>query len=109
MPNGYSYQLIENGLNISGGQRQSIVLARAFLRKAKILVLDEPTSSMDSETEQKVVNNIFSLPYNPTIIISTHRLQHLTKTNKIAVMLNGEITRFGPTDEIIQIQKSPKG
>tara|TARA_B110000003_G_C16646290_1_gene532204 strand:- start:322 stop:2034 length:1713 start_codon:yes stop_codon:yes gene_type:complete len=109
LPNGYSYQLIENGLNISGGQRQSIVLARAFLRKAKILVLDEPTSSMDSETEQKVVNNIFSLPYNPTIIISTHRLQHLTKTNKIAVMLNGEITRFGPTDEIIQIQKSPKG
>tara|TARA_B110000483_G_scaffold214044_1_gene263629 strand:+ start:37 stop:1605 length:1569 start_codon:yes stop_codon:yes gene_type:complete len=109
LPNGYSYPLIEGGLNISGGQRQSIVLARAFLRKAKILVLDEPTSSMDSETEERVVNNIFSLPYNPTIIISTHRLQHLTKTNKIAVMVNGEITRFGPTEEIIQIQKNPKG
>ncbi len=109
LPNGYSYQLIENGLNISGGQRQSISLARAFLRKSKILVLDEPTSSMDSETEEKVVKNIFSLPHNPTIIISTHRLQHLTKTDKIAVVVNGQIARFGPTNEIIQIQKNPEG
>ena len=90
---------------MSGGQRQSIALARAFIRKPKILVLDEPTSSMDSETEEKVINNIFSLPYKPTIIISTHRIQHLTKTDKNGIIVNGELARFGPTNEIIKQQK----
>ena len=105
LPGGYSYQLVENGLNLSGGQRQSIALARALIRKPKILVLDEPTSSMDAETENQVVQNLFSLPYNPTIIISTHRVQHLTNTDKIAVILNGQLARFGPTSEVIQVQK----
>ena len=105
LPGGYGYQLAENGPNLSGGQRQSIALARAFIRKPKILVLDEPTSSMDSETEEKVINNIFSLPYEPTIIISTHRIQHLTKTDKIGIIVNGELARFGPTNDIIKQQK----
>ena len=105
LPGGYNYQLVENGLNLSGGQRQSIALARALIRKPKILVLDEPTSSMDAETENQVVQNIFSLSYNPTIIISTHRVQHLTNTDKIAVILNGQLARFGPTSEVIQVQK----
>ncbi len=105
LPGGYNYPLIDNGLNLSGGQRQSIALARAFIRKPKILVLDEPTSSMDSQTEEMVIKNIFSLPYNPTIIVSTHRLQHLTNTDKIAIIVNGKLTRFGPTSEIIQQQE----
>lgn len=104
LPGGYNYPLIENGMNLSGGQRQSISLARALIRKPKILVLDEPTSSMDSETETKVIENIFSLPYNPTIIISTHRIQYLTNTDKVIVLLNGQIARFGPTNEVIQQQ-----
>lgn len=106
LPGGYGYQLIENGMNLSGGQRQSIALARALIRKPKLLVLDEPTSSMDSETEEKVVNNIFSLPHNPTIVISTHRIQHLTRTNKIGIVVNGQIARLGPTNEIIKQQKA---
>lgn len=104
LPGGYNYPLIENGMNLSGGQRQAISLARALIRKPKILVLDEPTSSMDSETETKVIENIFSLPYNPTIIISTHRIQYLTNTDKVIVLLNGQIARFGPTNEVIQQQ-----
>tara|TARA_B110000008_G_scaffold203391_1_gene202067 strand:+ start:11612 stop:13309 length:1698 start_codon:yes stop_codon:yes gene_type:complete len=106
LPGGYGYQLIENGMNLSGGQRQSIALARAFIRKPKLLVLDEPTSSMDSETEEKVVRNIFSLPHNPTIIISTHRIQHLTNTDKIGIVVNGKIARLGPTKDILQQQKA---
>lgn len=105
LPGGYGYQLIENGTNLSGGQRQSIALARAFIRKPKLLVLDEPTSSMDSETEERVVRNIFSLPNNPTIVISTHRIQHLTNTNKIGIVVNGQIVRLGPTDEILKQEK----
>jgi ABC-type transport system involved in cytochrome bd biosynthesis fused ATPase/permease subunit len=61
---------------------------------------------MDSETEEKIVKNIFSLPYNPTIIISTHRIQHLTNTDKIAILVNGKIMRIGPTKEILQQQKA---
>ena len=106
LPGGYGYQLIENGMNLSGGQRQSIALARAFIRKPKLLVLDEPTSSMDSETEEKVVRNIFSLPHNPTIIISTHRIQNLTNTDKIGIVVNGKIARLGPTKDILQQQKA---
>lgn len=106
LPGGYNYQLIEGGMNLSGGQRQSIALARAFIRKPKILILDEPTSSMDTETEEKIVKNIFSLEYNPTIIISTHRIQHLINTDKVAVLVNGQISRIGPTSEIIQQQKN---
>ena len=95
-------------MNLSGGQRQSIALARALIRKPKILMLDEPTSSMDSETEQKVTENLFKLPYKPTIIISTHRLQNLINTDKIGILVNGQIARFGPTNEIIQQQNNEK-
>jgi len=105
LPGGYNYQLSEGGMNLSGGQRQSIALARAMIREPKILILDEPTSSMDSETEEKVIKNIFNLPNNPTIIISTHRIQHLINTDKIAILMNGQISRIGPTKDIIQQQK----
>ena len=105
LPGGYNYNLIENGMNLSGGQRQSIALARALIRKPKILILDEPTSSMDTDTEEKVIKNIFSLPNNPTIIISTHRIQHLVNTDKIAILVAGQISRIGPTSDIIQRQE----
>ena len=71
----------------------------------KILILDEPTSSMDSEIEKKIIKNIFNLPNNPTIIISTHRIQHLINTDKIAILMNGQISRIGPTKDIIQQQQ----
>ena len=103
LPGGYNYVLRENGINLSGGQRQAISLARAIIkRKPKILVLDEPTSSMDSENELKVINNLYSLDQNPTIIISSHKINILTKVDKIAVILNGKIANFGPTNEIIK-------
>jgi len=105
LPGGYNYMLSENGANLSGGQRQGIALARALIRKPKLLILDEPTSSMDNDTETKVVNNIFSLDYNPTIIISTHRINHLTNTDKIGILVNGKIARIGSTSEVIQYEK----
>tara|TARA_B100000579_G_C22743510_1_gene810306 strand:- start:5 stop:1261 length:1257 start_codon:yes stop_codon:yes gene_type:complete len=104
LPGGYNYVLRENGSNLSGGQRQAISLARALIKKPKILVLDEPTSSMDSETELKVMENLHNLKEKPTIIISSHKLGILTKSNKIAVILNGKLAAFGPTNEIIKTQ-----
>ncbi|MFL2815724.1 MAG: ATP-binding cassette domain-containing protein [Alphaproteobacteria bacterium] len=101
LPGGYNYELAEGGSNLSGGQRQAIALARAFIRKPKILVLDEPTSSMDGNTEQIIIENIFSLEFNPTIIISTHRTNHLNQVDKIGVIVDGKLVRFGKKDDMI--------
>ena len=106
LPGGYNYNLIENGANLSGGQRQAIALARSLIRKPKLLVLDEPTSSMDGETEEKIINNIMSLPYNPTLIISTHRTNHLIRTDKIAVIVDGKLAAFGPREQILKEKKA---
>ena len=79
---------------------------KKFYQKPKLLVLDEPTSSMDANTEQIIINNIMNLPYNPTILISTHRTNHLLKTNKVCVIVDGKLAAFGPTNEIIKESKS---
>ena len=102
LPGGYNYKLVENGANLSGGQRQSIALARCLIRKPKLLVLDEPTSSMDGATEEKIINNIMSLSYNPTLIISTHRTNHLLRVDKIGVIIDGNLVQYGPRDEIVK-------
>lgn len=104
LPGGYNYQLRQGGSSLSGGQRQAIALARCFIRKPKILVLDEPTSAMDGTTEQKIINNILSLEYNPTIIISTHRTNHLNQVDKIGIMGDGKILRYDNKDKIINQQ-----
>lgn len=106
LPGGYNYKLVDGGSNLSGGQRQAIALARSLLREPKLLVLDEPTSSMDSNTEEIIINNIMSLSYNPTIIISTHRTNHLLRTNKIGVIVDGKLAAFGPREEILKEKKS---
>jgi len=104
LPKAYFYEISEQGLNLSGGQRQSIALARALIRKPKILVLDEPTSSMDTESEMKVINHIFNLDYKPTIIIATHNAKHLLNVDTVAVMMNGKINRVAPRHEIVKTQ-----
>lgn len=105
LPGGYNYVLKENGSNLSGGQRQAISLARAIIKKPRILILDEPTSSMDSESETKVMENLYNLEQKPTLIISSHKLNILAKADKIAVILNGSLAAFGPTNEIIKSEK----
>ena len=107
LPGGYNYKLVENGANLSGGQRQSIALARCLIRKPKLLVLDEPTSSMDGATEERIINNIMSLSYNPTLIISTHRTNHLLRVDKIGVIIDGNLVQYGPREEIVK-QNNPE-
>ena len=102
LPGGYNYVLTESGSNLSGGQRQAIALARCLVRKPKILVLDEPTSSMDGATEEKIINNILSLPYNPTILISTHRTNHLMRVDKIGILIDGKLVQYGNREDILK-------
>jgi ABC-type bacteriocin/lantibiotic exporter with double-glycine peptidase domain len=91
MENGYHTNLGERGSLISGGQRQRIGLARAIYRKNQILVLDEATSALDAETESKILENIFMLNKNLTVIIVSHSKNALSICEKIYLVSDGSV------------------
>jgi ATP-binding cassette subfamily C protein LapB len=90
-PKGYDLEIQERGIGLSGGQRQAINLARSLLHDPKILLLDEPTSSMDQGTEKKVVESLESVTTETTMIIVTHRNPILTMVDRVFVLENGQI------------------
>jgi len=73
-----------------------------LVRKPKVLVLDEPTSSMDGNTEEKIINNLLSLSYKPTVIVSTHRTNHLARVDKIGILIDGQLVQYGPREKILR-------
>lgn len=101
MPQGYETRLGENGAGLSGGQRQRIAIARAMLKDADILILDEATSSLDSESEALVRDALERLTLNKTSIVIAHRLSTITKADMIVVMNNGEIVEQGSRRELL--------
>lgn len=100
-PLGMDLQVGERGYNISGGQRQSIALARAFISKRPIVLLDEPTNAMDFNTEVKVINNLKQATKDKTTIIITHKPSILTIVDRLLVMDDGALVMDGPKDEIL--------
>ena len=90
-PKGYEMEIRERGLGLSGGQKQTINLARSLLHDPKVLLLDEPTSSMDQGTEKKVVNQLKSFCANKTMMIVTHRNPILVMVDRVFVLENGKI------------------
>ena len=93
--------------SLSGGQKVKVVLAASLWLNPHLVILDEPTSSMDGATEERIINNIMSLSYNPTLIISTHRTNHLLRVDKIGVIIDGNLVQYGPRDEIVK-QNNPE-
>ena len=85
MPDGYETFVTENGATFSGGQRQRIVLARAYLKKAPILIMDEPTSALDAENEERVIQDIVNNTPGQTVLIISHRETQIKSLKKIAV------------------------
>ena len=90
-PKGYDLEIREKGDGLSGGQKQTINLARSLLHDPQILLLDEPTSSMDQGSEQKVVNSLKEISENKTMVIITHRNPILTMVDRVFVLENGKI------------------
>lgn len=100
LPNGYDTFVGERGIRLSGGQRQRIGLARAFYRRADILMLDEATSALDNETEQGVMDNIRRIEKDITVIMIAHRLSTIKHCDHIIRLAAGEIVAQGTFDEV---------
>ena len=88
---GYNTKLEENGHNISGGERQRIILARALLKASNIYLIDEGLNAIDVNLERKILKNIFSAYSNKTFIIVSHRLENIDLYDKIIEMENGKV------------------
>jgi len=101
LPHGYDTYLGERGLRLSGGQRQRIAIARAFIRNAPILVLDEATASLDSQSEAEVQKAIDHLAENRTVICVAHRLSTLRSMDQILVLQKGRVVERGSFDQLL--------
>ena len=101
LENGYDTIVGERGVKLSGGQRQRIALARAFLKKSKIIILDEATSALDSKTEADIQDSIEKLIAGKTVIAIAHRLSTLKKMDRILVLDKGKIVSDGTHEELM--------
>jgi ATP-binding cassette subfamily C protein LapB len=99
---GFDMPAGEQGRSLSGGQRQTVALARALLHDPPILILDEPSSSMDARTEKRLCNNLKSILESKTLILVTHRASLLTLVDRVIVLDNGSIRADGPKDNILE-------
>ena len=95
LPDGYDTLIGENGIRLSGGEKQRISIARAMLKKSKIILLDEATSSLDTDTETKIQDAIKLLTKERTSLIIAHRLSTVINSNKIYVMEKGQVVAEG--------------
>ncbi|MDA9357186.1 ABC transporter ATP-binding protein/permease, partial [Flavobacteriaceae bacterium] len=99
--NKYKTTLGERGVNLSGGQKQRISIARALIRKPRLLLFDDCLSAVDTETEENIINSLNNLDYPTTSIVVSHRVSSIKNANKIIVLNNGNIEEFGTHDELM--------
>ena len=102
LPQSYETLIGENGIKLSGGQKQRISIARAVLKNSPIILLDEATSSLDSESEEKVQSAIINLTKNKTTLVIAHRLSTIIRADKIFVLNQGEIVDIGTHNELLK-------
>jgi ATP-binding cassette, subfamily B, bacterial MsbA len=104
LPHGYDTMIGEMGLKLSGGERQRLAIARALLKNPPILILDEATSSLDSESERLVQDALERLMVGRTAVVIAHRLSTIHKADRIVVLVNGDIAEEGTHEELLQLK-----
>ena len=108
LPNGYKTIIGENGVRLSGGEKQRLSIARAMLKKSSIILLDEATSSLDSDTEGKIQNAITLLTKNKTTVVIAHRLSTILNAHMIYVVKEGEIITSGSHENLLSNSETYK-
>ncbi len=101
----YKTLLGERGVNLSGGQKQRLAIARAVIKRPKILILDDSLSAVDTQTEERIINNLSTITKNITVFISTHRISTSKNCDKILVINKGIIESFGTHKELMKQKK----
>jgi ATP-binding cassette subfamily B protein len=101
LPEGYNTMLGENGATLSGGERQRISIARALLKDAPIVLLDEATASLDPENEAAIQRAISALIAGKTVLVIAHRLRTIAEADKILVLDKGRVVEQGAHDELV--------
>ena len=99
---GYKTLLGERGVNLSGGQKQRLAIARAIIKKPKILILDDSLSAVDTETEEKILSNINKVSRNMTLVIATHRVSSAKNCNKIIILQDGKVIECGSHNSLMK-------
>ena len=108
LENRYETLIGENGVRLSGGEKQRLSIARAFLKNSKIILLDEATSSLDSETEEKIQKALDKLTFNKTTVVIAHRLSTILNSDKIYVMDKGVVKDSGNHEELLKKSETYK-
>ena len=101
LPNGYETVIGEGGASLSGGEKQRISIARAIMKDAPVIVLDEATANVDPETEKELMEAIEALTNEKTVFMIAHRLKTVRNADKICVIDKGQIVQQGTHDELI--------
>ena len=105
LPNKYKTLIGENAIRLSGGQKQRISIARAILKNSPIILLDEATSSLDADSEEKVQNAIFNQTKNSPTLVIAQRLSTINKADKIILMKDGNVLKHGTHSELLKNSK----
>jgi subfamily B ATP-binding cassette protein MsbA len=102
LPDGYDTLIGERGVNLSGGQRQRVALARALIAGARIIVLDDPLSAVDTETERLLVDTLRPAVAGRTVLVATQRLSTVQVADRAVVLVDGRIVQDGPPGDLLQ-------
>jgi len=100
LPDGYNTNIGENGGKLSGGERQRISIARAILKNAPIIIMDEATASLDTESESRVQEALSRLIADKTVVIIAHRMRTVEDADKIVVLSGGKVAETGASSEL---------